>query len=75
GANMQESRYENASYSVLGFPAGNMDYSSFGNAYKDQVPSGEEGLSRLAGAFLNLNYYYNNIYMQDFSGRLDGCSK
>lgn len=75
GANMQESRYENESYSVLGFPAGNMDYISFGNAYKDQVPSGEEGLSRLAGAFLNVNYTYNNIYMLDFSGRLDGSSK
>ena len=75
GANMQESRYENESYSVLGFPAGNMDYISFGNAYKDQVPSGEEGLSRLAGAFLNVNYSYNNIYMLDFSGRLDGSSK
>ena len=75
GANMQESRYENESYSVIGFPAGNMDYISFGNAYKDQVPSGEEGVSRLAGAFLNVNYSYNNIYMLDFSGRLDGSSK
>lgn len=75
GANMQESRYENESYSVIGFPAGNMDYISFGNAYKDEVPSGEEGMSRLAGAFLNVNYTYNNIYMLDFSGRLDGSSK
>ena len=72
---MVESRYENEFYIVFVFPAGNMDYISFGNAYKDQVPSGEEGVSRLAGAFLNVNYSYNNIYMLDFSGRLDGSSK
>jgi len=75
GGNIIESRYANESYSVIGFPSGSMDYISFGKEFKDQNPDGSEGLSRLAGAFLNVNYTWNNIYLLDLSGRLDGSSK
>lgn len=75
GGNLIEKKYSNESYSVIGFPAGNMDYVSFGKEFKDEAPAGEEGVSRLIGAFLNLNYTYNNKYLLDLSGRLDGSSQ
>lgn len=75
GANVIESRFANESYSVIGFPTGSMDYISFGKEFKDLSPDGEEGLSRLVGAFMNLNYTWNNIYLLDLSGRYDGSSK
>ncbi|MEG0795160.1 MAG: SusC/RagA family TonB-linked outer membrane protein [Odoribacter sp.] len=75
GGNLIQNKYANESYSVIGFPAGNMDYVSFGKEFKDLAPDGEEGVSRLAGAFLNFNYTYNNIYLLDVSGRLDGSSQ
>lgn len=75
GGNMIESRFSNEAYSVIGFPSGSMDYISFGKEFKNQTPEGSEGLSRLAGLFVNLNYTWNNIYLLDLSGRLDGSSK
>lgn len=75
GINLIESRYRNEAYRVIGFPAGNIDYISFGKEFKDLRPEGSEGLSRLSGAFVNLNYSWNNIYLLDLSGRLDGSSK
>lgn len=75
GGNIQESRYENTSFRVRGFPSGNMDYVSFGKEFVEKSPGGSEGLSRLCGAFLNVNYTYDNIYLLDFSGRIDGSSK
>lgn len=75
GGNLIQNKFANESYSVIGFPAGNMDYVSFGKEFKNQAPEGEEGLSRLAGAFLNLSYTYNNVYLLDVSGRLDGSSQ
>lgn len=75
GGNVIQNKFSNESYSVIGFPAGNMDYISFGKEFKDQAPDGEEGLSRLAGAFLNFNYTYNNIYLLDVSARIDGSSQ
>lgn len=75
GGNVIETRFENESYSVIGFPSGSMDYISFGKEFKDLTPEGSEGLSRLVGLFVNLNYTWNNIYLLDLSGRLDGSSK
>ena len=75
GGNVIETRFENESYSVIGFPSGCMDYISFGKEFKDLTPEGSEGLSRLVGLFVNLNYTWNNIYLLDLSGRLDGSSK
>ena len=62
GGNMIQKKFANESYSVIGFPSGNMDYVSFGKEFKDQAPDGEEGVSRLVGMFLNLNYTFNNKY-------------
>lgn len=75
GGNMIQKKFANESYSVIGFPSGNMDYVSFGKEFKDQAPDGEEGVSRLVGMFLNLNYTFNNKYLLDLSGRLDGSSQ
>lgn len=75
GGNIIESKFENESYSVVGFPAGNMDYVSFGKEFKNLTPDGTESLSRLAGTFLNVNYTYNNTYMLDVSARIDGSSQ
>lgn len=75
GGNLIQSKYSNDAYSVIGFPAGNMDYVSFGKEFKDESPNGEEGISRLVGLFLNLNYTFNNKYLLDLSGRMDGSSQ
>lgn len=75
GGNLIQNKYANESYRVIGFPSGNMDYVSFGKEFKDLSPSGEEGMSRLAGMFLNLNYTFNNKYLLDLSGRMDGSSQ
>ncbi len=74
GGNIQEEKYQNTSFSVRGFPSGNMDYVSFGKEFVNQSPDGAEGVSRLCGGFLNVNYTWDNIYLLDFSGRLDGSS-
>ena len=74
GINVTESKYSNVGFSVVGFPSGSMDYISFGKEFLNQSPDGDEGLSRLFGSFVNFNYTYNNIYLLDISGRLDGSS-
>ena len=74
GVNTTESKNEDINFSVQGFPSGNMDYISFAKEFSTSSPGGTEGLSRLFGSFLNFNYSYNNIYLLDISGRLDGSS-
>ena len=74
GINATESKNEDVSFNVEGFPSGNMNYVSFATAFASQSPTGSEGLSRLFGSFLNFNYTYNNIYLLDISGRMDGSS-
>ncbi len=74
GVNMTETKYSNVGFGVIGFPSSNMDYVSFGKEFQNSSPDGEEGLSRLFGSFLNFNYTYNNIYLFDLSGRMDGSS-
>ncbi len=74
GGNVQEEKFENTGFTVRGFPSGNMDYPSFGNEFVNQSPDGTEGLTRLCGAFMNVSYTWDNIYLFDFSGRIDGSS-
>ena len=74
GVNITETKYSNVGFGVIGFPSSNMDYVSFGKEFQNSSPDGEEGLSRLFGSFLNFNYTYNNIYLFDLSGRMDGSS-
>lgn len=75
GGNLIQDKFSNEGYSVIGFPSGSMDYISFGKEFENQTAEGTEGVSRLLGAFLNVNYTWNNIYMVDVSGRLDGSSQ
>lgn len=74
GVNITETKYSNVGFGAIGFPSGTMDYISFGKEFKNQSPDGDEGLTRLFGSFINLNYTFNNIYLLDISGRLDGSS-
>ncbi len=74
GVNVTETKYSNVGFGVIGFPSSNMDYVSFGKEFQNSSPDGDEGLSRLFGSFLNFNYTYNNIYLFDLSGRMDGSS-
>lgn len=74
GVNLTETKYSNVGFGVIGFPSSNMDYVSFGKEFESSSPDGDEGLSRLFGSFINLNYTYNNIYLFDLSGRMDGSS-
>ena len=74
GINATENKSEDVSFNVQGFPSGNMNYVSFAKEFASQSPNGTEGLSRLFGSFVNFSYTFNNIYLFDISGRLDGSS-
>lgn len=73
GANMKEDNSENSSYVMTGFASGSTDDQNF--AANSTKPSGGSSQSRLVGAFMSVNYTYNNIYLLDFSGRYDGASQ
>ena len=63
-------------YSVLGFPADELNDPGFGLDYHpEKKPTGNSELSRMAGFFGNLNYTYDNRYFADFSVRADASSR
>lgn len=74
GGNMIENIYETESYKVRGFANEVLDRPSFANYFDGTAPDGEEGKTRLAGAFSNINYAYDSKYLVDLTFRLDGSS-
>ena len=76
GTNLQESKYTIESFQVQGFPNPRLDQLTLGNRFPDgSKPTGAESVSRLAGFLSNVSYAYDNKYLLDVSGRLDGSSK
>lgn len=73
GGNMKESNDESSSYQMKGFASGSTSDQNFAATYSK--PTGGSDEKRLIGAFLSINYTYNDIYLFDFSGRYDGASQ
>ena len=74
GFNAKESTDEYVSVEYRGFPIGGYSSSEFAEELKNKPLSGYER-TRLYGAILTANYTYDNIYLTDFSLRLDGSSE
>lgn len=75
GGNIIEKRYRNSAFEVAGFANSSLDNVAFANQYLNKTAEGDEGLTRLAGLFVNANYTFNNVYLVDVSWRLDGASQ
>jgi len=76
GGNIQEQRVDYESYTAQGFANDRLSHVSFGAQFAENTsPSGYEETSRLAGAFSNLNYNFDNRFLADVSLRIDGSSK
>ncbi len=74
--NIEESRSETTTFSVVGFPSDKMDYPSFGNHYPDgSKPSGSESTTRSVGIVGAANYSFDNRYLADLSYRLNASSQ
>lgn len=75
GGELQQSKAQSDKYTVTGFMGDALDYLSYASQFKQLGrPSGSESTVRSAGAFSNLNYAYDNRYLIDLTGRLDGSS-
>lgn len=76
GGNIQERTRSTESYIAQGFPNDRLSHVGFGAQFQEgTTPDGSEETSRLAGAFSNLNYNFDNRYLVDMSLRIDGSSK
>ncbi len=74
GFNMQESEVKNVSSYYVGFPSGGFSSPEFAEELRDKPTTSTEA-QRLFGTLLMLNYSYDNIYLLDVSGRVDGSSQ
>lgn len=72
GVNIRESSSRDMSLWMRGLPEG-FTNPSFAKEIS-RAPSRREETSRLFGAMLSANYSYDNIYLVDLTGRLDGSS-
>ncbi|MBS2210444.1 SusC/RagA family TonB-linked outer membrane protein [Carboxylicivirga mesophila] len=76
GGNIQEQTIDFEDYTAEGFANDRLSHVSFGAQFKEgTTPGGYEETSRLAGAFSNLNYNFDNRFLADASLRIDGSSK
>lgn len=75
GGEVSQDDYDSDGYNLTGFLGDALDYLSYGIQYELYGrPSGSENLVRNAGAFTNINYSYDNRYLVDLTGRVDGSS-
>lgn len=74
GINTNEVKsFENTMY-YSGFPSGSQSSPNFA-AKRERRPEFADNHTRMFGAFLALNYSFNDIYLLDVSSRLDGSSE
>lgn len=75
GGDLREVKRETDGYVVTGFMDDVLDYLSYAVQYQpDSRPSGNESIVRSAGAYLNANYSFDDRYLLDLTGRIDGSS-
>ena len=76
GANMQDNKEDNKSFSATGFLSDKLTNLDFAMQYREGAkPRGSVSQDRLIGFFANASYAYDNRYLFDFSYRTDGSSK
>lgn len=76
GMNAQQVKSFSNLYTVVGFPNARMDDVTQGLGFRDgSSVTGDEGFTRLLGAFVNGSYAYDNRFLMDASFRLDGSSQ
>ncbi len=74
GINTKEDYSESGSAFYKGFPSGSLNSPNYAKEIYEK-PTQSEGKSRLFGAIATVNYSFRDIYLFDFSGRIDGSSK
>lgn len=74
GINAKEDSSESSSALYKGFPSGSLHSPNYAKEIYEK-PTESTGHSRLFGAIATVNYSFKDIYLFDFSGRIDGSSK
>lgn len=74
GINSDEVKSDGETSIYTGFPSGAQSSPSFAAKVLNK-PSFSDNHTRIFGSFLALNYSFNEIYLADFSARLDGSSE
>lgn len=74
GVNFIETKTKSGSEHYWGFPSGQLHSVNYA-AEEAEKKTVSENHTRLFGAFISLNYTYDDIYLVDLSGRLDGSSE
>lgn len=73
-SNMRQTQSTASETRYRGFPGGDLVSSNYA-AEVCGKPSSSDNTTRLVGALLTSNYTYNNIYLADLTGRIDGSSE
>lgn len=72
--NMRQTQNKAFEVHYRGFPGGDLISPNYAAEVYGK-PAGSDNLTRLAGALLTANYTYQNIYLADLTGRMDGSSE
>ena len=72
-SNMRQTQSTASETRYRGFPGGDLVSSNYAAEVYGK-PSSSDNTTRLVGALLTSNYTYNNIYLADLTGRIDGSS-
>lgn len=73
-SNMRQTQSTAFETRYRGFPGGDLVSSNYAAEVYGK-PSSSDNTTRLVGALLTSNYTYNNIYLADLTGRIDGSSE
>ena len=73
-SNMRQTQSTASETRYRGFPCGDLVSSNYAAEVYGK-PSSSDNTTRLVGALLTSNYTYNNIYLADLTGRIDGSSE
>lgn len=73
-SNMRQAQSTASETRYRGFPGGDLVSSNYAAEVYGK-PSSSDNTTRLVGALLTSNYTYNNIYLADLTGRIDGSSE
>ena len=73
-SNMRQTQSTASETRYRGFPGGDLVSSNYAAEVYGK-PGSSDNTTRLVGALLTSNYTYNNIYLADLTGRIDGSSE
>lgn len=73
-SNMRQTQSTASETRYRGFPGGDLVSSNYAAEVYGK-PGSFDNTTRLVGALLTSNYTYNNIYLADLTGRIDGSSE